>query len=269
MALDNSQNSTDESGNNKKNDNSKNLTSFLDNFCENKIKDESSKNDFLDSIFEKWIIPTDEIKDELKSDSDTVLIWWKPKYEWVELKDIKISDLKQKTLKDYVPLKNKRQKVENILAIDYDLSSEQKKKLEKWIKDLEDKDLDKLINEVINKEEISEWWDRDIFDTLKKVDNKRDKFFKTIFWKELLNKKEKEVFINHFNFSSLSEEKIKMIFKNEPNVLESLKFLDKRDKSKELTTTDVWFFIDLIKSNHLSENEKKENNYRLYSIFFI
>lgn len=243
----------------KKDSSNWNNQKFIDNFIKTQKKDGKSEKEFLDSLFDEnasWNVKKD-LEQFLKEWEDTDQLLSKSDYKWININEA-LLDLKQKKLKDYVPLKNKRQRLENTLALDYELSSENKKKLESWIKDLEIKDLDLLLNEVINNQDISKWWDSDIFDTLNKAFIKRNSFLEKIFWKKLPNKKERETFVNNFNLSWLSEEEILKLFEKEPNVLQSLKFLNFRDKTEKLTTTDVWYFIDLIKSNYLSENTKRK-----------
>lgn len=138
MEKNNLNNSEENNKSNKKN-NLNNKQKFLNDFCDEKLTDKWNKNIFLDLIFN-----SKEILWDLKNNLETKLS--DDNYGWLDLKDIKLSDLKNKLSSDYITLKFKREKLENNILEDYKINSKEINIIWYEISKLTDENLNSYLN---------------------------------------------------------------------------------------------------------------------------
>ena len=150
MSIDN-KNWVNESVENKKKNSFKNKNKFLKDFCEKKIKDDST-DDFLNNVMNASDIDSDlkkEFEKFIKYSPEEAMIHGeniKKEYSWVDLSSLNIKDFKKQLLPNIVKLNKYRDALKNELISEYNIDNDYiNKNLLKQIEKLSETDIFKLI----------------------------------------------------------------------------------------------------------------------------
>ncbi len=230
-------NNVNENSEKAKVNNSDSIEKFMDNYLDNK----NISNTELDVIFsENNNTFLKDLKDYLKSKNE------KNEFLWLKIESNDVIYIKNKLFPRFVILNWKRTSLEKSFYWDYEFSSSEKSRLQNEIKSLSDKELEKLIDT-----------DNISFDkSVTKLDN-RNKFLKKIFSDSLPTKLEKTTFNNHFNYLNTDKAELVKIFNKDPELKKVLQTLDDRKIDEPLTNNESDCFLYLIKTNLLSNDQKK------------
>jgi len=246
MTTPNSNNWPEAIENEKKESKISNKQEFIKAYIEKNTKNNNSNEEhvFLDDIFNDV---------SFFEDMESFLNANKATYEWVNVNEINNTDLKLNASLKYNNLKRKRENLNSIFLREFNISKQgDKDALEKKINSLTIKELNDYSKEAVRD------CDRDKLDVLVKSNKKRTEFLNNLFWEKIPERKKKINFKNIFNIKHLSTSEKDKLFDDEPDLLANLQYLDHRSPYDALTTTDAWYFIDLLKSESIWESKKKE-----------
>lgn len=251
MAL-NSSNSNNNKNTQWKSNNTNYVNTFFDNFLTNKKID----NTFLDKTFEEENIHVDvknELDDELIKQLKTDNLFNRPENEKIKLESKDLIYFKNKLIKDYIILTNKRKTLKKVIFSDYDLDTKNEKKILIEIKDIPDSKLqtyiwsNKLRNEFVTKT-LWDWINRkDIFTSIVPFDN----FYKKL---DTLPKADKDLLIATFTEIQnwkLTDSGLKELIRT--------KFLSTEQKKEILVNLIPTITLDEILSVGLLDHPKTES----------